>query len=257
LTEGLRATVSDGVGTVALDRPDKRNAVTQAMWGGLPDAVRRLDADPGVRLVVLRGTGDHFAGGADIAEFAHVYATRADARSYAATMAGAMDAVAACGTPVLAAIRGVCIGGGVALALRCDLRVADATASFAVPPARLGIAYAFEDTLALVRAIGAPAARDLLFTARRIDAQAARSLGLVDRLCEDGALDREIAGYAELLRRASPASIRVAKSFVALCQAGQRAEDGSTRDACLDLLDGPDFVEGYSAFMEKRSPRFG
>jgi len=251
--EGLRVAVRDRVGTITLDRPGRRNAISQAMWGALPAAVAELAADAAVRLLVLRGAGGHFAAGADISEFGTVYGSRAAATEYAALLAGAMDALLACPKPVIAAIEGNCIGGGVALTLCCDLSFADESANFAVTPAKLGIAYSFGDTRRLVARIGAAAARDLLFSGRRIDAAQALRWGLVDRV---GALDAEIATYAELLAGTSPASGQVAKEFVARALAGQMAEDEATLAAYLDVLEGPDFAEGRAAFEEKRTPRF-
>jgi enoyl-CoA hydratase/carnithine racemase len=250
---GLRIGVEGRVGTILLDRPEKRNAITQAMWAALPGAISALVGDLRVRLLVLRGAGGHFAAGADISEFETTWATRDSAAAYAALMAGAMDALLACPKPVIAAIAGNCIGGGVALTLCCDVCFADDTANFAVTPAKLGIAYSFADTRRLVARIGAPAARDLLFSARRIDAQAALRIGLIDRI---GALDAEIAYYAALLAGTSPASGQVAKDFVARALAGQVAEDEATRAAYLDILEGPDFAEGRQAFQEKRKPKF-
>jgi len=256
MTPGLAVTVTGSIGTITLDRPARRNAISQAMWAALPAELRALETDAGVRLIVLRGAGGHFAAGADISEFETTWATRDSAATYAALMAGAMDALTACAKPVIAAIAGNCIGGGVALTLCCDLCFADETADFAVTPAKLGIAYSFADTRRLVARVGAPAARDLLFSARRIGAAEALRIGLVDRVCPAGTLDAEIAAYASLLGATSPASGRVAKDFVARALAGQVAEDAATRAAYLDILENPDFAEGRNAFMAKRPPRF-
>jgi enoyl-CoA hydratase/carnithine racemase len=253
---GLRLAVANRTGTITLDRPDRHNAISRAMWLGLPDAVAALAALPAVRLLVLRGAGGHFAAGADIGEFDTVYASRAAARDYARAMAGAMDALLACRKPVLAVIQGHCIGGAVALTLCCDLCFADETANFAVTPAKLGIAYAFADTRRLAARIGAAAARELLFSARRIDAAAALRLGLVDRVYPAGDLDAAVDAYAALVAGASPASQSVAKDFIARALAGQRAEDAATQAAYLDILEGPDFIEGRAAFMAKRKPDF-
>lgn len=253
VTSGLGIGVEGRVGTLLLDRPEKRNAITQDMWAALPGAIAALAGDARVRLIVLRGAGGHFAAGADISEFETNWATRDSAAAYAALMAGAMDALLACPKPVIAAIAGNCIGGGVALTLCCDLCFADEAANFAVTPAKLGIAYSFADTRRLVTRIGAAAARDLLFSARRIEAPEALRIGLIDRI---GVLEAEIAGYAALLEGTSPASGQVAKDFVARALAGQAVEDEGTRAAYLDILEGPDFEEGRKAFQGKRKPRF-
>jgi enoyl-CoA hydratase/carnithine racemase len=171
-------------------------------------------------------------------------------------MAGTMDAFLACPKPVVAAIEGTCIGGAVAITLCCDLCFADATANFAVTPGKLGIAYSFADTRRLAARVGAAGARDLLFSARRIDAAEGLRMGLIDRVCAAGGLNAELAGYAALLEGTSPASVRVAKAFVARAAGGQVAEDEGSRAAYLDILEGPDFAEGRGAFMGKRKPRF-
>jgi enoyl-CoA hydratase/carnithine racemase len=252
----LEVTANAPIGTITLNRPEKRNALNRAMWRGIPQAVHALQENAAVRVILLQGAGAHFAGGADIAEFDEVYADRASAAAYAADLAAAMDALCACDKPLLAVIRGACIGGGVALALCCDQRFADETAYFAVPPARLGIAYAFEDTRRLVQTIGPAAARDLLFTARTLDAAEAYRLRLVDRLCAAGALHDQVLAYAALLCAASRETVRVARDFIARACDGQAREDDATRTAYLDVLARPDFAEGKAAFKERRKPRF-
>jgi enoyl-CoA hydratase/carnithine racemase len=256
---GLLVTVEGSIGTITLNRPERRNAISRAMWVALPSILAELAALPALRLIVLRGAAGHFAAGADIGEFETVYATRQAATGYAAAMAGTMDALLACPKPVIAAIEGYCIGGAVAITLCCDLCFADATAIFAVTPAKLGIAYAFADTRRLVTRIGAPAARDLLFSARRIDASEALRLGLIDRVTPAGELEAEIAAYAELLNATSLASIRVAKNFIARALSGQTAEDTASRNAYLDILEGPDYIANKSKqavlFLKKKNQK--
>jgi len=254
---GLLVDKQSSVGSIMLNRPGQRNAITRAMWLGLPGAVAGLAADSAVRVVVLRGAGGDFAAGADIGEFDTVYASRDAATEYAAAMAGAMDGLLACPKPVIAAIEGFCIGGGVALTLCCDFSFADAGARFAVTPARLGIAYSFADTRRLVARVGAAGAKFLLLSARQVDAEDALRMGLVDRVFAAGGLDAEVADFAEVLAGNSAASQRVAKDFVARAVAGQIAEDAVTRAAYLNILEGADFREGRTAFGEKRKPRFG
>ncbi len=257
MKEGLSVAAQGRIGTIVLDRPAKRNAICRAMWAALPSAVALLDNDTQVRVIVVRGAGGNFAAGADIAEFEEVYGSRERALAYAGMMAGAMDAISGCSKPVLAAIDGICIGGGVALALACDMRFADERATFAITPAKLGIAYCFADTHRLVQTVGAAAARDLLFSGRRIDAPAALRIKLVDELCPAGTLDAAVRDYAVVLSANSAETIKVAKSFIARSMAGQIVEDDFTRAAYCDILEKPDFVEGRSAFLGKRAPRFG
>jgi enoyl-CoA hydratase/carnithine racemase len=256
LSDLVCSVAEDGIGRLILNRPEKRNAISRAMWREIAEAVARLDADAAVRVILLQGKGPHFAAGADIAEFDEVYGTRENAADYAAHLARAMDALIACKTPSIAVIRGVCVGGGVALSICCDLRFAGAGARFAITPARLGIAYCFEDTRRLVDRVGESAARDLLLSGRLVAADEALRMRLIDFLCPDRTLDAEVLEYARTLAGNSPATIAVARDFIARAAAGQRIEDDATRTAYLDILEGPDFQEGKAAFKEKRKPRF-
>ena len=252
----IAVSVGDGIGRLVLNRPEKRNAVSRAMWHAIPEAVERLGSDPAVRVVVLEGAGGQFSAGADIGEFPEAYGTRAVASAYAALLAAAMDAVAGCGKPTLAAIGGACVGAGTALALCCDMRFAASDAFFAVTPARLGIAYSFVDTRRLVDCVGASAARDMLFSARRVEAWEALRLRLVDRVFAPEKLEAGTLAYARGLAGMSRESIRVARDFVARAVAGQVAEDEATLGAYLDVLEAPDFAVGLRAFLGKRAPRF-
>jgi enoyl-CoA hydratase/carnithine racemase len=256
LTHLIRTTAEGAIGRLILNRPEKRNAISGAMWRAIPDAIAGLDADPAVRVILLEGAGGDFASGADIAEFDTVYATRAASAAYADDMARAMDALCACRTPRIAVIRGVCIGGGVAVALCCDLRFAEAGARFAVTPAKLGIAYCFEDTRRLVACVGEAAAKDILFSGRKLDAASAFQHRLVDAVFPAATLEDEAAAYANMVAANSPASIAVARDFIALVQSGQLSDTEATRKAYLDILEGPDFQEGKSAFYAKRPPQF-
>jgi enoyl-CoA hydratase/carnithine racemase len=256
MAEELRLSIADGTGTITLDRAGHHNAITSSMWAAFPSLIAELSADPAVRLIVIRGANGNFAAGADIAEFDIVYASRTAATQYAALMAGAMEAISACEKPVIAAIEGYCIGGAVAISLCCDLCFADSAAKFAITPARLGLAYAFADTRRLVSRIGAPAARDLLFSARRIDAAEALRINLIDRVFAPGTLETGLMDYLASLAANSPASLKIAKHFIALAMAGQTAETTETRNAYLEILESPDFAEGKSAFKSRRPPKF-
>ncbi len=252
----IATSIEGAIGRLTIDRPEKRNAMSCEMWASLPTAISRLDLDPQVRVIVIDGRGKDFSTGADIAEFERVYATRAAAAAFAATLAAAMDAIAACTRPTLAMIRGHCIGSAVGLGLCCDFRFAATTARFAITPAKLGLAYSFEDTRRLVDAIGSAAAKDLLLTARTIDAHEALRVKLVDRLVDDADLEKHTLDYVRLVAAASATSTGIAKKFVDRVRRGQRFEDEDTRVAYLDAIEGPDFAEGRSAFLGRRPPRF-
>lgn len=252
--EEFRLEHAAGVCTLSINRPARRNAVTRAMWEALPVLLSALAADEQVALLVLRGAGEHFCAGADIAEFAESYASAASAaRSNAAIRAG-VEALAAFPKPAVALIRGACVGGGVSLALACDLRIAGPEARFAITPAKLGLTYNLGDTTRLVRAVGVSRAKELLFTARALDAAEAERIGLVDRVADDAeaALGETLAAMRALSRPA----LRGLKRMVEAVAAGAHEETPELAALFDSSFDGADFREGYAAFLEKRPPRF-
>ena len=171
-TDKLAVTLAGAVATVAIHNPAKRNALDLEMWSALPSVMAMLVQDERVRVVVLRGAGQGaFASGADIAEFETVRADAAGGRRYEAQNEAAFWAVARCPKPVVAMIRGFCLGGGLGLALACDLRLAERGAVFGIPASRLGVGYPPGAIGLIVAALGPAAAKDLFFTARRIDAE--------------------------------------------------------------------------------------
>ena len=264
-TPKLMVSVTDSVATVAINNPGKRNALDLPMWKALPpvmaaldEAERRpaLDGDPDVRVVILRGAGDEaFTSGADIAEFETVRRNAEDGRLYEAANEAAFWAVARCSKPVVAMIRGFCLGGGFGLALSCDLRVASENAVFGIPAARLGIGYPPGAMKLVTAAIGAPAARDLFYTARRIGAQEAKELGVLQRVVPDGKLETTVLALARDIAGNAPLTIRAAKAAIdeAVGLAHADADPAALADLCFESADA---AEGRKAFLEKRSPVF-
>ncbi len=241
---------------LTLARPERRNALNQAMWRALGDIAAAVDAADGVKLLIVQGAGGHFAAGADIAEFETVCATRQLAAGYAAAVHDGLLALSRMAKPSIASVEGFCIGGGMALALACDIRLADEGARFAITPAKLGIVYNAFDTRLLVDAVGASAARDLLFTGRIVEAEEALRLGLVDTVLTGGGLGQAVNDKAAILCANSQWSIRQAKRMVRRALDGQAIDDAITRGVSLDSFTGPDFAEGRAAFMAKRAPQF-
>jgi enoyl-CoA hydratase/carnithine racemase len=242
------------IARLTLHAPATRNAMTRSMWAALPGLIDRIAADPAIRVVILTGAGGAFCAGADIGEFADVYATSQSAEAYNTIVRAAIEALRTLPRPVLAQIEGPCVGGGVALALACDLRFADPGAVFAITPARLGIAYSPADTALVVAAVGAAGAKDLLFSGRRVDATEAHAMGLVDRISAQGGLEAAVSDYAEALAALSPASIAQAKATVnALAPS---SADPALRAGFAALFSGPDFAEGRAACLDRRAPRF-
>lgn len=241
---------------LVLNRPAKRNAITLAMWAAIPDLLAQAQADPEVRLLVVRGAGDHFAAGADIAEFETVYATREAALDNQATMARAMTALETFEKPTIAAVRGACVGGGCALALCCDLRLSASNARFGVTPAKLGLAYGVSDTRRLVEAVGISAAKRILFTGALIDADEALRLKLIDASHAPDALDSAVDTLEAELLAASGFSARAVKATIAQLRAGVTDDDAVSRARFADAFGGDDFREGSRAFLDKRAPKF-
>lgn len=244
------------VAELVLDRPEKRNAITMAMWSAMPGLLAEAAADPAVRVLVVRGAGAAFAAGADIAEFETTYATRDAALANQETMAKAMTALERFALPTIAAIRGACVGGGCGLALACDLRIADSTARVGITPAKLGLVYGVGDTRRLVEAVGFSAAKSLLFTGRILDAAEAQAIGLLDRVVDAQSLDAAVAEMAETIAGASSFTARATKAIIARLREGVREDDAESRALFADAFEGADFQEGRTAFLQKRTPRF-
>lgn len=237
-----------------LNRPDKRNAMTESMWASLPGLLDTLAER--CRVLVVRGAGEHFASGADISEFEAIYETQERGEANSASIAAGLEALARFPHPTLAAIRGACVGGGCGLALACDLRFADTTSRLAITPAKMGLLYPFGDTKRLVEAVGPSMAKDMLFSARVLEASEALDAGLIDRLFAPDLLDREIEAYCNRLLDMSPRSATYTKAMIARILDGQDHEDDDTRAWFANAFSSADFKEGYKAFLEKRKPDF-
>jgi enoyl-CoA hydratase/carnithine racemase len=253
MQDALSFTVREGIGRITIHRPDRRNAFSRAMWRRLAALLADATAELSLGALLIVGEGGQFCAGADIAEFEATYADAATAEAANAEIAEAIEALAGFAKPTLAALSGACVGGGVSLALACDLRIADASARFAVTPARLGLIYSHGDTLRLVRAVGASRAKELLFTGRMVAAEEAARIGLVGTLAEDARAEAERLAVA--LASASRPALRAIKRMVADVAAGM-AEGPDHRAAFAEAFRGADFAEGRAAFLEKRPPRF-
>ncbi|WP_067449999.1 enoyl-CoA hydratase/isomerase family protein [Actinomadura macra] len=247
---GLRCDVADGVGTITIDRPDKRNAMTARMWAALPRLLDDLAADPGVRVLVLTGAGGNFCAGADISELGGQ-----GWRHNTGLSTEAEVALAAFPKPSLAAIEGFCVGGGCQLAAACDLRFAAGDARLGITPAKLGIVYPAAATARLVRLVGPSAGKYLLYSADLIDAAHALRIGLLDEVVPAGGLRARVAEFAGTLASRSLLTQRAAKDVVDAVAAGEPFET-KVRRWQDEAVHGPDAAEGVAAFLERRTPRF-
>ncbi|MFC6982853.1 enoyl-CoA hydratase/isomerase family protein [Streptomyces cirratus] len=238
----LLHTVADGVATVVISHPAKRNAMTAGMWRALPGLLSALAQDSSVRVVVLTGAGPTFCAGADITSL------RGDDDPQALSVA-AEEALAAFPKPTIAAIRGFCVGGGSQLAAACDLRFAEAGAQFGVTPAKLGIVYPASSTRRLSALVGPSTAKYLLYSAELIEAEHALRAGFLNELLPAGELDKRVAEFARTLTARSQLTQAAAKEFA----------DGRTdRDAhwAAQAAGSDDTAEGVAAFLERRAPAF-
>jgi enoyl-CoA hydratase/carnithine racemase len=243
---------------LVFDHPERRNAISTEMWDAIPDAVAGLDADPAVRVVVMRGAGEvAFVSGADISEFERARTGAEAAAEYDRTTARAFDALAGLGKPLLAMIHGFCIGGGMATALAADLRYAAEDAVFAIPAARLGLGYHMAGLDALARLVGPATAKEILFTARRYGAAEALRLGLVNGVRRKEALQGDVRALAAQIADNAPLTLRSAKLTLRELARDPAARDlAAVRRALRACFESEDYKEGVRAFLEKRAPRF-
>ncbi|GAB4530584.1 MAG: enoyl-CoA hydratase [Roseibium sp.] len=251
-------TIDGPVARVLLNAPDRKNAVPLAAWQAIPALLERVTRDAAVRVCVLRGAGGKsFCAGADISEFEAVRSTPEAAAHYDDANVAAFKALKAVPVPVIAAIEGPCLGGGLGLALACDLRLATSSAVFAIPAARLGLAYPPEALGDLLEAVSASEAKKLLFTAARLSAQEALRIGLVNEVVPEGGLDSRLEALCADLCDNAPLSLKAAKTainrLVASSKAGDLDQLLQDARACIDSAD---YREGCRAFLEKRAPKF-
>ncbi len=244
--------------TVMFNRPQMRNAISLAMWREIARVAEGLGKDESVRAVVLRGAGtEAFASGADISEFKEVRKDVATAQAYNRETEAAYRALRRCPKPTVAMIYGFCMGGGMALAMACDLRFAAEGAKFGIPAARLGIIYGLDSTRQLVDLVGPAYAKEILFSARTLEAQEAFAIGFVNRLLPVDQLDAYTYEYLKKVAANAPLSVRGAKLTIeAITEDGGASRRDEIHRLSLEAFESADYKEGTHAFLEKRPPRF-
>lgn len=245
----------DDIVTVLLNRPATRNAMTLAMWREVATAFSILGRDRTVRGIVLTGAGGNFSVGADVSEFATVRGSAAAAADYETAVDACADAIAAAPQPVIAALEGYCLGGGCHLALAADFRFAAPSAAIGIPSARLSIVYGVRNTQRLLALVGLANAKRILYSAERLDGEAALRIGLIDHIAEQPIEAAKV--QLRTLAANAPLSIAGAKAILTGLTMGPGALDLTDANRLIDAAaDSADYAEGRRAFSEKRTPRF-
>jgi enoyl-CoA hydratase/carnithine racemase len=246
------------VGWIVFDQPQKKNAINAAMWRGIPEAMARFDADPEVRCVAFRGAGtEAFAAGADISEFEKVRAHNAAVNEYDGLLDRVLHAIQDSRKPSVAMIHGFCMGGGLEVVLACDLRYCGASAQFAIPAAKLGLAYNVEGHKRLLETVGHARAREVMFLGRRYDAAEALAMGLVHRVLPDAELEAWVDGVLATLLANAPLAIANSKTILEEYVKSAGAPDAARMQEAIErCAKSEDYEEGRRAFMEKRKSQF-
>jgi enoyl-CoA hydratase/carnithine racemase len=247
------------IGWIVFNQPEKRNAVSQEMWELMADYSKDVSADDAIRVVILRGAGDRaFVAGADISQFKDRRRNMADEEEYARISARGHDALANLTKPLLAMIHGYCVGGGVGIAITCDMRIAADDARFGIPAARLGLGYKWGGMEKLMKLVGPAYTKEIFFTARTdFSAEDALRMGLVNRVVPKAELERFTREYAQTIAGNAPLTIRSAKATVEQLMHPPADRDLAMLDRMIaDCFNSQDYQEGVKAFGEKRRPKF-
>jgi enoyl-CoA hydratase/carnithine racemase len=246
------------VGWIVFNQPQKKNAINNAMWRGIAPAMKQFDADGEVRCVAFRGAGaEAFSAGADISEFQKIRAERQAVSQYDGLLDEVLHAIQDSRKPSAALIHGFCMGGGLEVALACDLRYCGASAQFGIPAAKLGLAYNVEGHKRLLETVGQARAREIMFLGRRYPADEALAMGLVHRVFPDSALQGEVEGIIRTLCENAPLAIANSKTIIEEYVKAAGQPDHARMDAAIErCARSADYEEGRRAFMEKRKPRF-
>lgn len=256
MNEGVSLERKDGIATVTLDQPARLNAINNTMWDRIGGIFTELDADASLRCVIMQGGGEKaFSVGADISEFEHNRSSVEQARRYAERTHEAMSRIVACRHPVVAKIRGLCVGGGLEVALTCDLRICSEESRFGIPVKRLGLVVAYSELEPLVQLVGPANAMEILLEGQVFGAARAHEMGLVNRVVPDAALDSEVHATAERIAEGAPLVARWHKKFTRrlMNPAPLTAEELDESYHCFGT---EDFKAGYRAFLAKTEPEF-
>jgi enoyl-CoA hydratase/carnithine racemase len=257
-TDKMLARKDGSVGYVIFNNPARHNAVSLDMWEATGRILDDYAKDDQVRVVVLTGAGTKaFISGADISRFEDERASEAAVAKYNDTVARTFAAIDNFAKPTIAMIRGYCVGGGLGFAVACDLRIASETARFALPAAKLGLGYEYAGLKRFVDLVGPASAKEIFFTARQFDAAEALAMGLVNRVVKDGELEAFVKDYADVIAGNAPLTVHAAKFIINEIRKDPAERDLAKCDRLVaECFASKDYIEGRTAFMEKRKPRF-
>jgi enoyl-CoA hydratase len=258
LTSKMIARKDGAIGHLIFNNPARRNAVSLEMWEGVQHILDDFEKDDAVRVIVVSGAGGRaFVSGADISEFAEKRASAEAAAAYSKLSEAARARLEATPKPTIAMIRGYCIGGGVATALSCDVRIAAEGARFGIPAAKLGLGYGYDGIRRLIDLVGPACAREIFYTARQFSAEEALRMGLVNQVVPEDKIENYVNEYCGMIAENAPLTLRAVKIIVR-----EAVKDAGERDMALcarvveDCFASGDYAEGRTAFMEKRKPVF-
>jgi enoyl-CoA hydratase/carnithine racemase len=258
MTDRLLAEKNDGIGWITFNNPARHNAVSYEMWLALPVVLAAFEKDPEVRVIVLKGAGEKaFVAGADISQFKEKRSSEDAVEAYNTAADNASKALQHCTKPTIAMVRGYCIGGGTGIAVACDIRIASEDARFGVPAAKLGLGYRFVGIKRLSDIVGPQFAAEIFYTARQFSAQEAVAMGLINRMLPVAELEKYVRDYATTIVGNAPLTIAAVKRSIL-----EYVKDPAERnlDLCQQMVDNcfasQDYIEGQTAFMEKRKPVF-
>jgi enoyl-CoA hydratase len=240
--------------TIRLKRPDKRNALTLATWHALEEACELLEQDDCLRCIVVRGAGGNFAAGADLSEFSTLRANTDQAEAYGQQMIAALTALRDCRHPTIAAIEGLCVGGGLEIALMCDLRIGAADSRYGIPIQKVGVAMPYPELAILTQMLGRPTMLALLLEGQLHDAAWAERHGLLTRISTD--LETDLAATIARILAGSPVSHRHHKHFTQRAVDVLQSLNPEDVRGSYAAVEAEDYREGIRAFVERRTPKF-
>ena len=256
MTDRLLGKKDGAIGWLVFNNPDRRNAVSLDMWEAIPRVLGDFVADPQIRAIVLTGAGDKaFVSGADISQFEKTRNSAEQVQHYEEVAERANQALKTCDRPVIAMIRGYCLGGGLGIAALCDLRIAADDARFSIPAAKMGLGYRASSMKSLVDLVGKAYALEIMLTARQFNAAEAKDMGLVNKVVPVADLERTTREYCDMMAANAPLTMRTAKRVIAEVLK-TKYDDAPCEAWVKECFDSEDYKEGRRAFMEKRKPVF-